>query len=75
LPEGWIRDYFFYAFGWIKDGDPNTVHSETVTPLPFRGMPGYPYDSSHSRVADKIAQNLADYLTRKAAMTVDCLNK
>jgi hypothetical protein len=75
LPEGWIRDYFFYAFGWIKDGDPNTVHSETVTPLPFRGMQGYPYNSSDSHTADEVAQDLADYLTREAAVTVDCLYK
>lgn len=68
--EGWQRDYFLYAFGWIKDGDPNTVHSTTVGPLPFIGMPGYPYDSSYSPRADKISQDLADWLTREQVHTV-----
>lgn len=36
---GWTRDFFFYAFGWLKDSDPNTAFSQTVGPLPFRGMP------------------------------------
>ncbi len=32
-----------YANGWIKDGDLNTAFSDTVDPLPFHGMSGYPY--------------------------------
>jgi len=43
LPDGWIRDFIFYANGWVKDGDLNTKFSETVEPLPYHGMPGYPY--------------------------------
>jgi hypothetical protein len=43
LPAGWLRDFIFYADGWVKDGDLNTKFSETVTPLPFHGMSGYPY--------------------------------
>jgi hypothetical protein len=74
MPDGWIRDYFFYAFGWIKDGDPNTVHSETVTPLPFRGMPGYPYDPSATSKDEEIAQGMTDYLTRRAEETVKSLH-
>ncbi len=46
LPPGWTRDFIFYASGWVKDGDLNTTFSETVTPLPFHGMSGYPYPPS-----------------------------
>jgi len=75
LPTGWKRDFFFYAFGWIKDGDPNTVHSETVKPLPFRGMPGYPYQASENHRGEEIARDLAEYLTREEVETVGRLRK
>lgn len=46
-----------YTEGWVKDGDLNTACSQTVEPLPFHGMPAYPYgpqvhypvDSAHQR--------------------------
>ncbi|HVS11444.1 MAG TPA: hypothetical protein VMS76_16365, partial [Planctomycetota bacterium] len=41
--EGWRRDYLLFLDGWAKDNDPNTVHGETVEPLPFHAMSGYPY--------------------------------
>ena len=43
LPEGWARDYFFVANGYEKDMDFYAAHGDTVGPLPFRGMGGYPY--------------------------------
>jgi tetratricopeptide (TPR) repeat protein len=43
LPENWIRDFLFYNDGWLKDGDLNTAHGQTVEPLPFHGMSAYPY--------------------------------
>lgn len=46
LPAGRVRDFIFYADGWVKDGDLNTKYSETVTPLPFHGMSGYPYPAT-----------------------------
>jgi len=48
LPKGWVRDYFLYADGWIKDGDVNTAFGATVEPLPFHGMSGYPYTAQES---------------------------
>ncbi len=42
LPSGWRRTYFLHSEGWEKDGDPNVACSQTVLPLPFRGMRGYP---------------------------------
>jgi hypothetical protein len=40
---GWTRDYFLYADGFAKEMDFYAALSTTVEPLPFHGMPGYPY--------------------------------
>ncbi|MCP3956713.1 MAG: tetratricopeptide repeat protein [bacterium] len=42
LPPGWRRDYVLYTDGWVKDGDLHTAFSQTVEPLPYHGMTGYP---------------------------------
>ena len=43
LKSGWVRDFILYSDGWDKDGDINTLTSQTVEPLPFHGMSAYPY--------------------------------
>jgi Tfp pilus assembly protein PilF len=43
LREGWTRDYEIYLNGYVKDMDFYGAYSQTVAPLPFRQMPGYPY--------------------------------
>lgn len=40
-PAGWKRDYVMIGDGWIKDGDFNSVYSNTVLPLPYHGMKDY----------------------------------
>ena len=48
LKPGWVRDFILYSDGWDKDGDINTLTSQTVEPLPFHGMSTYPYpDTEH----------------------------
>ena len=42
LPKGWKRDFLIHNVGWDKDADLNTVYGQTVEPLPFRAMNGYP---------------------------------
>ena len=44
LKPGWKRDFFLYARGYAKDGEPNTAYYRTVEPLPFYEMANYPYD-------------------------------
>jgi tetratricopeptide (TPR) repeat protein len=46
LPQGWTRDYFFYANGFVKDMDFYEATPFTVADMPFHGMPAYPYLSS-----------------------------
>ena len=43
IPEGWKRDYFFYADGFAKDMDFYAAHGDTVAPLPFHTLVPYPY--------------------------------
>ncbi|MGE5418900.1 MAG: FG-GAP-like repeat-containing protein [Chloroflexota bacterium] len=42
LRKGWKRDFLINSVGWVKDGDINTAHGNTVLPLPFHGMKSYP---------------------------------
>ena len=77
LPElspAWVRDFIFYADGWVKDGDLNTKFSETVTPLPFHAMSGYPYAADeHYPDTPEHQRFLHTYLTRPPTTTVGVL--
>lgn len=42
VPQGWKRDYILHNVGWDKDADLNTVYGQSVDPLPYVGMQGYP---------------------------------
>ncbi|MCZ6689816.1 MAG: FG-GAP-like repeat-containing protein [Planctomycetota bacterium] len=65
LPEGWTRDFILRSVGWVKDGDPNTVSSQTVGPLPFHGMSGYPYGPDEAYPDDaEHREFLKEYNTR-----------
>ena len=43
LAEGWTRDYFFYANGFVKDMDFYEATPFTVAEMPFHTMTAYPY--------------------------------
>ena len=43
LPKGWKRSFVLRTWGYCKDASPFTETSETIEPLPFRGMKNYPY--------------------------------
>lgn len=38
---GWVRDYMIASDGWVKDGDFNSVDSQTVRPLPYHAKTEY----------------------------------
>ncbi|MEP7367374.1 MAG: hypothetical protein ABI972_29290, partial [Acidobacteriota bacterium] len=43
MAPGAKRSFVLVVDGWAKDQDPNTAYSQSVEPLPFHGMSGYPY--------------------------------
>ncbi|MGC1373463.1 MAG: FG-GAP-like repeat-containing protein, partial [Candidatus Sulfotelmatobacter sp.] len=48
LPTGWVRDYFFAAFGYEKDMDFYAADGDFVAPLPILSMKDYPYAQRQS---------------------------
>jgi len=71
LKPGWRRDFFLYARGYAKDGEPNTAYFRTVEPLPFFAMPNYPY-APGERYPDteRLREYLRDYETRPAHLLI-----
>ncbi len=53
LPTGWTRSYLLRAVGYCKDADPFTATSDTIGPLPWRGMPPYPFGPEDCRPIDE----------------------
>jgi tetratricopeptide (TPR) repeat protein len=65
LPHGWVRDYFFAAFGYEKDMDFYAAEGNFVAPLPFLRMGDYPYAPGKSFPLDDAHVNyLLEYNTR-----------
>jgi tetratricopeptide (TPR) repeat protein len=68
LPEGWMRDYFFYADGFAKDMDFYAANGDTVTPLPFHTLKPYPYPVGVSYPEDdRHLKYMLEYNTRGVA--------
>lgn len=40
-PPGWVRDFVIAGDGWIKDGDYNSMYSQTVLPYPHHARREY----------------------------------
>ena len=66
LKPGWVRDFILYSDGWDKDGDINTLTSQTVEPLPFHGMSAYPYPETEHYPDDEAHRRYRlEYNTRR----------
>ena len=67
LAPGWTRSYVLRSFGYCKDADPFTAGGDAVEPLPWRGMPPYPFDREVTRPPDAAYESyLRAYQTRPA---------
>ncbi len=67
LPPGWTRSYVLRSFGYCKDADPFTAGGDAVEPIPWRGMPPYPFGREVTRPPDDAYQSyLRTYQTRPA---------
>jgi hypothetical protein len=67
LAPGWVRSYVLRSYGYCKDADPFTAGSDTVEPIPWRGMPAYPFDREVTRPSDAEYESyLRTYQTRAA---------
>jgi Flp pilus assembly protein TadD len=68
IPDGWTRDYFFYADGFAKDMDFYAAHGDTVAPLPFHTSAPYPYPDGIAYPEDPAhLKYMLDYNTRGVA--------
>jgi tetratricopeptide (TPR) repeat protein len=52
LPTGWTRSFVLRSIGYCKDADPFTATSDHVGPLPWKGMPEFPFKHGETRPAD-----------------------
>ena len=76
LKDGWTRDFILYSDGWDKDGDINTLTSQTVEPLPFHGMSKYPYPKTEHYPDDEAHQRYRlEYNTRRVTHQLPSLRK
>jgi len=62
-PEGVATDYFIYVSGYMKEIVPRIDLLMTVDPLPFSGMPAYPYDGA--LYPDDLRRAMAEWNTRR----------
>jgi tetratricopeptide (TPR) repeat protein len=67
LPEGWTRSFVLRTTGYCKDADPFTAVSDTIEPLPWRGMPPFPFGRDVKRPSEPgYEAYLREYQTRPA---------
>jgi hypothetical protein len=68
LPAGWTRSYVLRSFGYCKDADPFTAGSDSVGPLPWKGMGHYPFSTPDGERPRDPAYNayLREYQTRES---------
>lgn len=68
--------FFVHITGWVKDLDCSTLTSQTVLPLPFKGMSDYPYPGNESYpLTDENLLYMADYNTRQYTQPNETLTR
>ena len=66
VPEGRQRTFILKTDSYCKDMDLNTAYPDTVEPLPFHGMSGYPYGADeHYPDDEKRSRYRREFNTRR----------
>jgi hypothetical protein len=66
LPAGWKRSFVLRSWGYCKDTAPTTLTGGSVGPLPYRGMPQFPYDPAKTPPPAALAEYDRVWNTRPA---------
>ncbi|WP_339728495.1 FG-GAP-like repeat-containing protein [uncultured Gimesia sp.] len=65
VKPGWKRDFILHNVGWDKDANLHTILGQSVEPLPFREMRGYPYPTQPYPDDKVLQQDREQYHTRQ----------
>ena len=65
LKADWKRDFILYNVGWDKDANLHTILGQSVEPLPFRAMKGYPYPTETFPTDSRFQADQRTYHTRQ----------
>jgi hypothetical protein len=66
LPPGHARSFILISHAYCKDMDLYTAEPDTVAPLPFLGMSGYPYPpDEHYPARPDLEHYQQEYSTRQ----------
>ena len=63
--DGRVRTFLLHGVGYSKEMDINSASPDVVMPLPFHGMPAYPYDEAAApEAARRAAREAEEWNTR-----------
>lgn len=65
VKPGWKRDFILHNIGWDKDANLHTILGQSVEPLPFREMGGYPYPTREYPDEKVLQLDREQYHTRR----------
>jgi tetratricopeptide (TPR) repeat protein len=76
LRDGWARTFLLYANGYSKEMDLNSSSPDVLGPLPFHGMPRYPFAAGERHAGDAYFEYVERYNTRvvkRAVPSIDAI--